>query len=294
MEISQLCKSDTDFQQDPVSKTENWQIPGIAITLTFFLWRCHSSYAVMHPYKSQWHTRYSSQFEHIIIGLERPLLYRHLSLLVQDCSCLILLSVSFDWFGVGVVTACGLCSWSWGSDNDGGSFYKNRSACLCVFMYLCTCVFVYFSWQQVGLGGIDSDGGILSKNSWRGPQLQITPSYSCLSSTRGGGGLGLAGTRAFDALSSYIGVQLRWFSLGSFNIWILERIWDNSLTEKNFFFSCLPLLLSTLWCDVKKNQSWFVDVWIWKALLWIQYFVSWRNTLPFFRSTAFLFTEKLK
>ena len=80
------------------------------------------------------------------------------------------------------------------------------------------------SWQQVGLGGIDSDGGMLSKNSWRGPQLQITPSYSCLSSTRGGGGLGWAGTRAFDALSSYIGVQLRWFSLGSFNIWILERI----------------------------------------------------------------------
>ena len=63
------------------------------------------------------------------------------------------------------------------------------------------------SWQQVGLGGIDSDGGILSKNSWRGPQLQITPSYSCLSSTRGGGGLGLFGTRAFDALRGYIGIQ---------------------------------------------------------------------------------------
>ena len=60
------------------------------------------------------------------------------------------------------------------------------------------------SWQQVGLGGIDSDGGILSKNSWRGPQLQITPSYSCLSSTRGGGGLGLAGTRAFDALGAIL------------------------------------------------------------------------------------------
>ena len=40
-------------------------------------------------------------------------------------------------------------------------------------------------------GSIDSDGGILSKNSWREPQLQITPSYSCLSSTRGGGGLAL-------------------------------------------------------------------------------------------------------
>ena len=79
------------------------------------------------------------------------------------------------------------------------------------------------SWQQVGLGGIDSDGGILSKNSWRGPQLQITPSYSCLSSTRGGGGLGLAGTRAFDALRGYIGVQL---------IVLDGSVWDQHLDSR--------------------------------------------------------------
>ena len=48
----------------------------------------------------------------------------------------------------------------------------------------------------------------------------------------------------------------------SFNIWILERIWDSSLTEKKTFFSCLPLFLSTLWCDVKKNQSWLVEIWM--------------------------------
>ena len=37
-------------------------------------------------------------------------------------------------------------------------------------------------------GSIDSDGGILSKNSWRRPQLQITPSYSCLEHQREEGG----------------------------------------------------------------------------------------------------------
>ena len=71
-----------------------------------------------------------------------------------------------------------------------------------------------FGQVGVGVGGswgsIDSDGGILSKNSWRRPQLQITPSYSCLGHQRRGGE---RETRYFDLRFSHIGISVKFDSL---------------------------------------------------------------------------------